>query len=604
MRRSTLRSAVLVTALTVGAVSALPATAWAGKGGGGKSSADRIAPTVTIGSPAAGATVAAPFTVTGSAYDDRSVSKVVVSLDGGSPTNATGTATWSWSSPSAADGSHTVRATAYDTSGNTVSTSVTVTVASAPSPDTTAPTVAFTSPASDASVSGAFAATGTAGDDRGLSSVQVQVDGGSLTPASGTTSWSVPLDATGWTVGTHTLTAQALDTSGNLQTSTTLVTVASTTTTSGPDIALADPSASNGLQLLGRGRAASWGSVSVLLYWEESTTHRGLFVRDASNGATSYVTLPTDNQNGWGRAAYSMTSATDLWVLGGSGPLSLRHFVLSGNGIPTSAALVSNDSFGDADSRVGDLLRLADGGLVLAWLQQGALGPQGQWVAYLAPGSTSFQVVGPLQFIRTKASKAVLVQHPSDGSIWLLSDPDAWGAIGAAHLSQSAGTLRVDWTDAMWISTGTYGEMGPDPENPDLAASPDPTTGDIVLAYQGAHRTSFAVGTARAVGSYPVVARIPALGTPTFAQLPTYVERISSLSLSVRDGDVRLTYRPVDPATATFDRLASSLLRAGTWGAPTSLGQLWTSWEVLSFSSNRMETWVRLADGRLHLFTF
>lgn len=75
------------------------------------------------------------------------------------------------------------------------------------------PTVTVASPASGAAVSGVVSVGGNAGDDTGLSKVEVQVDGGPFQPATGTAAWSYRWDTTGLT-GSHTLTARATDTSG------------------------------------------------------------------------------------------------------------------------------------------------------------------------------------------------------------------------------------------------------------------------------------------------------------------------------------------------------------------------------------------------------
>lgn len=562
---------------------------------------DTTAPTVAISSPAGGSTVTSTVSIAGTAADNASLARVEVRLDGGSWVAATGTSSWSSSLSGLAAGSHTISARATDTSGNAATATVTVSV-SAPAADTTAPTVSISSPTSGSTVNGNVMMTGTAADDAGVNRVDVQVDGGAWQAASGTSSWSA--GAGSLAAGNHTLTARATDTAGNTSSSSVTVNATTTSTTTGADITLADPAATHGLALLGRGRSASWGDVTGTLYWESNTTRRAIMLRASSTGETAYVDLPVDNEVGWTRAAYLMTSGNDLWVFGGNGPMALRHFQLTGDGVPTVATLVSDQVFGDSDSRQGDFVRLSSGALLLSWMQQGASGPQGQWLAYQAAGSAGFQVTGPLQFVRTKASKAVLVQHPADGSIWLFSDPDAWGAIAAAHLSESGGALRVDWTDATWINSTTYGAMGPDPENPDLAAAVDLSNDTIVLAYQGAQRKTFTSGTGNATGSFPVIARIPSSGTPAFAQLPTYVERISSLGLTVRNGDVRLTYRPVDGATATFDKVNSSLMRDGSWQSATALGQMYTAWESLSTPSDSMQTCTRMNDGRLHLFTF
>jgi hypothetical protein len=74
--------------------------------------------------------------------------------------------------------------------------------------------VSITSPANGATVSGAIAVAGTASDAVGLSSVQVQIDGGAFSPAFGTTNWTFNLDTTSLSNAAHSVTARATDTSG------------------------------------------------------------------------------------------------------------------------------------------------------------------------------------------------------------------------------------------------------------------------------------------------------------------------------------------------------------------------------------------------------
>ena len=79
-------------------------------------------PTVSLTTPAAGATVAGTVTITASASDDVGVGSVAFTVDG----NVVGTDTdgangWSapWDTATASDGSHVLGATATDTSGQT-----------------------------------------------------------------------------------------------------------------------------------------------------------------------------------------------------------------------------------------------------------------------------------------------------------------------------------------------------------------------------------------------------------------------------------------------------------------------------------------------------
>lgn len=98
------------------------------KNGGGT---DDTPPTVSVTSPADGATVSGTVTVAADATDNNGVNQVEFFVDGSSIGKDTdGSGGWSvpWNSGSVADGSHTVTATATDTAKQTASDSVSVTV--------------------------------------------------------------------------------------------------------------------------------------------------------------------------------------------------------------------------------------------------------------------------------------------------------------------------------------------------------------------------------------------------------------------------------------------------------------------------------------------
>jgi Bacterial Ig domain/SdrD B-like domain len=99
--------------------------------------------------------------------------------------------------------------------------------------DTTAPTASIASPGQGATVAGTVAVTGSASDNTSVAKVEVQVDGGAWTTASGTTSWSSSVDTTAYSNGSHTVTARATDTAGNAASVAVMVNVDNTTTTSG-----------------------------------------------------------------------------------------------------------------------------------------------------------------------------------------------------------------------------------------------------------------------------------------------------------------------------------------------------------------------------------
>ena len=463
--------------------------------------------------------------------------------------------------------------------------------------DTTAPTVSVSSPTSGAVVAGTFPVTGTAADAAGVARVDLQVDSGAFQQATGTTSWTISVNASAWSSGSHVVTARATDTSGNTATKSVSVSVAAAGGSSG-DIVLADPAGSYGLSMIGRGSMAEAGTLSAVLYADGYTSRRAVFFRDSSSAASAYVTLPLDSLAGWANAAYLLAGPFDLWVWGGGGPVYLRHYALSGSPVPASATLVSTQSFGDTDSRRGALTLLSSGGLVAVWNQQGQTGPQGLGIAYRSPAG-ALQTTYPLRFMPTSSSKQVVAQHPADGSVWLFNDPDAFGQIGAAHLTEGPSGLTVDWTDAGYITPQANGDFGPDPENPDLALAPDPSSGTLVLAYQSAKRLMMSTSPV-VTGSYVALARIGVGGPTSFAMMPVYVERISALGLVVRPGETWLAYRPVDPTTLKFDKLYVNVLRSGAWGTPKLVGTLADPYGLVGFGPSRPEFSAAMSDGGLH----
>ena len=497
--------------------------------------------------------------------------------------------------------------------------------------DTTSPTVAIATPSDGATVSGAVSVAGSASDDAGVSQVSVQVDGAPV-PATGTSSWSATLDTTHWADGAHVIDVSAVDTSGNAASTSITVTSDNTvdpepapsptpsptpTPTPSPtatpepeqpgdgpvqvtDEVLSNPSISQSMVLLGRGRAAELGDLSMVLYAEEFSQQPWLHVR-STTGATANVRLPAGTINGqqWTEARYVVTPSRQLWILSGSGPVYLRQYQLSSEAIPQSATLVSSQTFGDTDSRTGDLIRLASGGLVGVWTQMGMSGaPQGMTVLHRSASGT-FTTTPRLEFMPTKASKQALAQHPGDGSVWLFHDPDGWGRIGAVHLTETTSGLRVSWTDAYFIDNAKYGDHGPDPENADIVAAPDPSTSTVALAYQNAVRRIFQTAPV-VTGAHVSVARIPVSGAPTFISLPIYVERISRLGLVVRSGETWLAYRPINQQTMTFNDLHLSRYAGGAWSSPQRLGTLKSPYERLAFGTTRAEFTASFSDTRLH----
>src|SRR5437588_1412929 len=111
------------------------------------------APSVSISSPANGATVSGTTTVSGVASDGLTITSVQVSVDRGSFANASGTTNWSFSlnTNSLSNGSHTLSAKVNDSTGSATSSVVNFSVNNA---STSSDCTLFASPSGSSSNSG------------------------------------------------------------------------------------------------------------------------------------------------------------------------------------------------------------------------------------------------------------------------------------------------------------------------------------------------------------------------------------------------------------------------------------------------------------------
>jgi thermitase len=180
--------------------------------------ADTQAPAVAISSPTGG-TVSGIVPVSVSASDNVGVTRVDLLVNGTLLASDTTTPySFSWDSSALAGTSVSVVARAYDAAGNSASSkAVAVTVASAPTVDTTPPTVSIASPTGGA-VSGVVSVGVNATDNVGVTRVDLLVNGVRLasdTVAPFNFSW----DASSLVGTSPTLIAQAYDAAGNSATS-------------------------------------------------------------------------------------------------------------------------------------------------------------------------------------------------------------------------------------------------------------------------------------------------------------------------------------------------------------------------------------------------
>jgi hypothetical protein len=176
-------------------------------------------PAVALSTPSNGATIAGASVISGTSWDNVAVSSVAVSVDSGAYVVAAGTANWTFGldTRTLTNGTHTLRAAAWDLSGHrSTSTLVNVVVINSTSP----PVINITSPANGAALSGMAAITGTSWDSVSVLSVGVSIDSGAYSVATGTGSWTFALNTLAMTNGPHTLQAAAWDASGNRSTTT------------------------------------------------------------------------------------------------------------------------------------------------------------------------------------------------------------------------------------------------------------------------------------------------------------------------------------------------------------------------------------------------
>ena len=195
---------------------------------------DTVAPTVSITSPTAGATVSGTFVANATAADNVGVTKVEFYVDGTlkttdstPPTPFTGSVDVSATS----NGTHSLTAKAYDAAGNvTTSTAVSITVSNSGGADTTPPTVSVSSPTAGQILSNdlnnthfnstAYSVTATAADASGIKQVSFKVDGTAVGTPDTASPYTYTLNLSTLSCGTHTISAVATDNSTNQNTAT------------------------------------------------------------------------------------------------------------------------------------------------------------------------------------------------------------------------------------------------------------------------------------------------------------------------------------------------------------------------------------------------
>ncbi len=144
-----------------------------------------------------------------------------------SSTNATScTASGGWTGTKSTSGTQSVTPTVTTSyslsctgSGGTINQSTSVTITTIPTLDTIPPTVSLTAPISGSTLSGLTTLSASASDNAGVIGVQFKIDGTATGVEKTAAPYTLSLDTTTITNGTHSITAAARDAAGNVTTS-------------------------------------------------------------------------------------------------------------------------------------------------------------------------------------------------------------------------------------------------------------------------------------------------------------------------------------------------------------------------------------------------
>jgi chitinase len=173
---------------------------------------DVIPPTVSVISPAPGATVTGTVAISAKAADDIGVNKVEFYQNGALiAAGNLSPLTYNWNTTALANGNYTLLAKAYDAAGNSSTSSVSVTVAN----DSVPPTVSLATPVTSSTASGSVTVSANATDNIGVSRVEFYVNG-ALQATSTTAPYSFNWNTAALSNGSYSLTAKAYDAAGNV----------------------------------------------------------------------------------------------------------------------------------------------------------------------------------------------------------------------------------------------------------------------------------------------------------------------------------------------------------------------------------------------------
>jgi hypothetical protein len=195
---------------------------------------DTQGPALTITNPAEGSYVTSAITVSVTASDASGIARVEFYVDNQlAATDTSSPYSYFWNVPGVPDGSHSVKAIAYDAVGHssTATRNILVAQAAPPPPDITGPVLTNLSLGGSVVTNGAtFTKSGalsiTVSDPSGISRVEFRLDGALLfTDTNAADGYSLYLNLLTITNGAHTLSVQGYDSLGNMSETITAITV-------------------------------------------------------------------------------------------------------------------------------------------------------------------------------------------------------------------------------------------------------------------------------------------------------------------------------------------------------------------------------------------
>jgi hypothetical protein len=304
------------------------------------------APVISITSPNDNSNVTDEIDIT--VNSSGGVSKVVFYIDGiAKSTDTTASYSYpSWDTATVNDGTHTVKAIAFDSSNQTAIDQHTVTV------DNSTPSVSIATPSSGATVSGSSASiTATVTDNIGIDKVEFYIDGSKIGEDSTSPSYAYSWDTTDESDAEHTVKAMAHDLVG--QTSSDEITV--TVNNLGWHDNIVDPDDNVGLYSSiaydsdnDNYHISFYDSINGNLKyakWDSSNSVGTINTVDLSGDVGKYTSITLDSNNNPHISYYDVTNGNLKYVTNDGSGWSATTVDSDGDvGKYTSIALDTNDN--------------------------------------------------------------------------------------------------------------------------------------------------------------------------------------------------------------------------------------------------------------------